>query len=242
LPPPRVFRQLDLDLVPDLQESGSCPRQLRSESRALRVGRAINDAVFAERDFSAALSPQVITKSLPGVEGVDAMVATGHQHLAVTHDHGVACFDKQGSLPAPKNDFPSKMSSNDFWRAFIEPKNPDGTANCGNINRHLNFSGNAISCDPEAYPPNWPCVDEFYDTRSLDDSASRRFVILSQARHNLGLKGHPNNPGGSLEGYVRRYLAFAVSRTETPRNGLHQYMATGSNHRDWPACPSQATR
>ncbi len=33
---------------------------------------------------------------------------------------------------------------------------------------------------------------------------------------------------------VRRYAAFAVSKTEDPRDGFHQYMITENNTRDWP--------
>lgn len=35
-------------------------------------------------------------------------------------------------------------------------------------------------------------------------------------------------------GLTRRYIAFAISKSEDPRDGFHQYFITESNVRDWP--------
>ena len=63
-------------------------------------------------------------------------------------------------------------------------------------------------------------INEFYDTRVDYDPVSKRFAILSAARE-----------GGSPD---TRFYAFAVSKTEDPRDGFHQYMTTETNYRDFP--------
>jgi hypothetical protein len=63
-------------------------------------------------------------------------------------------------------------------------------------------------------------ISEFYDTRVAYDAATKRFAILSAAR----------KPGTT----DTRFFAFAVSKTEDPRDGFHQYMTTESNYRDFP--------
>lgn len=174
------------------------------------------------------LSPRPALEFTPDVEGVDPMVAVGEEFLVVTQDHRIAFFAKSGELLEEKGGFPVRMSATAFFSAFVAPENPDGTANLDNINRYLNFpQGAPIQCDVSDPTPDFPCVEEFYDTRSMYDPFHERFVILSAARHHLW----PSQEHGE---FSRRFIAIAVSRTEDPRDGFHQWMPTWSNVRDWP--------
>ena len=55
---------------------------------------------------------------------------------------------------------------------------------------------------------------------AANSPVSKRFAILSAARE-----------GGTPD---TRFYAFAVSKTEDPRDGFHQYMTTETNYRDFP--------
>ncbi len=189
----------------------------------------------AERIESALKSPKPALDFLPGIEGVDAGIAVGHKYLMVAQDHNLAFFDKEGKPLPSKAGFPTSMSTNTFFGGFIAPNNADGTQNYHNINRYLGFPRTApIQCDWQAQPLVFPCVNEFYDARVLYDSASRRFFVLAAARHQLWVGNEQSNPGGIYDALVRRYVAFAVSKTEDPRDGFHQYMLLESNRADWP--------
>jgi len=109
------------------------------------------------------------------------------------------------------------------------------------------------------FAPFDACVNEFYDARALYDAVHKRFILLAQARNTIGIwteqkldspfdstqtwrqyftsKGYTNAEIENLVKFsalARRYLAFAVSRTEDPRDGFHQYIFTESNYADWP--------
>jgi len=226
---PGVVRQTDPMVI---DREGHRPAARPPEHIATEV---IDRAIANVEDLRDALrltptssSPGFSLKFAPGVEGVDPMVAVGKEYLVVTQDHRIAFFDRQGKPLPPTGRFPVEMTANSFFRAFIAPKNPDGSPNLHNINRYLNFPEDApIQCDLSDTTPQFPCVNEFYDTRALYDPFHNRFIILSAARHQLW----PNNPNGEL---TRRYFAVAVSKTEDPRDGFRQWMLTWSNPRDWP--------
>jgi hypothetical protein len=207
-----------------------------SDEARLKASGPTVDAQIAERIVALSkLSPAPAAKFIPGVEGVDAGIAVGNQYVIVAHDHRIAFFDKSGNPLPGKDGFATNLSATAFFGAFLAPTMEDGSVNYDNINRYLQFPADAaLKCDPDESPPKFPCVDEFYDTRVLFDPASKRFVILSAARHQLWRGDSATNPGGQYDALTRRYVAFAVSRTEDPRDGFHQYMLTESNYRDWP--------
>jgi hypothetical protein len=140
-----------------------------------------------------------------------------------------------------------------FLKAFLAETNADGSFNESNINHYLGFPK---PCDSPDYPQTSSgkrfCIDSFYDTRVSFDATSKRFFIISNSRHPLwaaakyeaedsyGTCGVYTNSSGVNVGtddycdLVRRYIAFAVSKTEDPRDGFHQYMITESNNRDFP--------
>lgn len=217
----------------------------QSESRPRRPPAKPPGKSPQGQDGSGAPTPPSSLSFNPGVEGVDPMIAVGNQYVIITQDHKIAFFDKQGQPLTGKGGFDTSMSATDFFAGFWTPKNGDGTVNQNNINLHLGFPKNPpTKCDATADPPATPCINEFYDTRVLFDPASRRFFILSAARHPIWFNDPNTNPPvidrstlkvkGKYDALVRRYFAFAISKTEDPRDGFYQYMSTESNVADWP--------
>jgi hypothetical protein len=82
------------------------------------------------------------------------------------------------------------------------------------------------SCDPNIETQT-PCIHEFYDTRVAYDPTIHRFIILSAVRH-------PVSQDGINDLIVRRFFAFAISRSEDPRDGFDTYISTENNYSDWP--------
>ncbi|HEX6737841.1 MAG TPA: hypothetical protein VF310_06210 [Vicinamibacteria bacterium] len=171
----------------------------------------------------------------PTTQGVDPMIAVGEDYVVVTQDHAVEFLYKRDGTGHHAGDrLPSKggeatyLSSRDFFAAFLAPTHADGTPNRNNINRYLRLPPDT---DPEKQCSGSfvgdPCINEFYDTRVAYDPYRRRFVILSAARG-------PVWTGEGRDRAVRRFFAIAVSKTEDPRDGFHQWMTTESNYADWP--------
>lgn len=180
-----------------------------------------------------------------GLHGVDPMIAVGKNFMIVTQDHAIEFRDSTGNPLMFKDAMghptmkPISMPAKDFFGSFLDP----GNTHC--INKHLNLesfiaAAHASGFDPElagwqtdinAKPFSYKTllVNEFYDTRVLFDRKSKRFFILSAARNGItSLAKH-------LKGLAdRHYYAFAVSISEDPRDGFHQYMVTDTNAVDWP--------
>lgn len=98
------------------------------------------------------------------------------------------------------------------------PTNLSSTAFFQGFINATNTDGSPNANDINAISPT--TISEFYDTRVTYDPVTKRFVILSAARQ----------PSTS----VIRYFAFAISKTQDPRDGFFQYMTTESNYRDFP--------
>ena len=91
----------------------------------------------------------------------------------------------------------------------------------------------SVHCDPAApWPGPPPCFDEFFDTRVYFDRTSRRFFILSVARATKEVNGKPVSTAQNP--LVRRYWAFAVSKSEDPSAGFYQWMMTEAHWTDFP--------
>ena len=149
-------------------------------------------------------SPPVLKQFDVPVDGVDPMLAVGHQFIVATQDHAIVFLDRDGNvLPSKSGEPQSPFSATAFFAHFLDEKNPDGSQNLNNIN---------------LYSPRH--INEFYDTRVDYDPVSQKFAILSAARES-----------GSAD---TRFYAFAVSKTGDPRDGFHQYMTTETNYRDFP--------
>jgi len=218
------------------KERSSAPRLSRTQRNLLTERGSVGRLRVPQRATDST-SPQWSFRFQPGVEGVDPMVAVGEKSVVVTQDHRIAFFDKQGNPLQPKFGVPTNVSATNFFRAFWAPKLKDGTVNQSNINLHLGAA--SAACDATVDPPSSPCIWEWYDTKVLYDRITKRFVILAPARNlwkNTTKPGY-ENPNGIWNDLARRYFAFAVSRTQDPRDGFHQYMTmgiAGSNYSDGP--------
>ena len=149
-------------------------------------------------------SPAWLNRFFPPVAGVDPMLAVGHTFMVVTHDHAIVFLDKNGAV------LPTKAG---------EPQSPfAATAFFQRFLDEKNPDGSDNLDCINRYSPHK--INEFYDTRVDYDAVSKRFAILSAARM-----------GGTKD---TRYYAFAVSKSEDPRDGFHQYMTTETNYRDFP--------
>jgi hypothetical protein len=207
------------------------------------------DEPTADRAPTSSPLPTLVFE--PGVEGVDPMIAVGFNYIIVTQDHRIAFFDKEGK-PLPKKDTEVNLSTTEFFSTFLKGKLPDGSRNEHSIQRHTGFPpGGALTayppgtnCDPDAsWPAISPCINEFFDTRVHFDPASRRFFILAAARpykcvNNLGEHLDCDKGGTKVSTIAnplaRRYWAFAVSRSEDPRDGFYQWMTTEAHWFDFP--------
>jgi hypothetical protein len=172
----------------------------------------------------------------------DILLAVSEHFMIYVRGGGNIMFlDKAGNLLQSKNGESVSLSANDFFEGFIRNKNLSGTINQHNINRHLGIRtdvGVPEFCDP-TLPPKKPCINTFYDARVHYDRGTKRFFILAHS-HN----GDPSvqktiydinsKEMVSSDYLTRRYIAFAVSKTEDPRDGFYQYMTTDSIYADWP--------
>ncbi len=167
------------------------------------------------RDFfkSLVLSPVPTLVFEPTItQTIDPHIAAGRNYLVITNYDDIGYFDKNGVQLAPKaGGLPTRLNADVFFGAFFDP-----------INQEMGLSNKS-----SAYQ-----INEFYDLRVIYDDNSRRFLIIAAARNQLWFND-PNTPD-NMEPFARRLVAFAVSKTEDPRDGFYQYMTTENNYRDWP--------
>lgn len=201
----------------------------------------------------AGQGPFFANKFFPGIEGVDPMIAVGFKYIVVSQQTRIAFFDKSGNQIHVNGDWTFKI--NNFFSSFLEGRRQDGSPNEHCINRHTQFPPHGpylyppccVNCDPDAKDPNGkplpPCIREFYDTRVHFDPVSRRFFIFAPARPWKVVKGLQATAYDDPEGtntnkednlFNRRYWAFAVSKTEDPRDGFYQWMSTEAYIADGP--------
>jgi hypothetical protein len=193
----------------------------------------------------------------PGIEGVDPMIAVGFKYIIVTQQGEIAFFDKLGGQLKDRDGNWVKLTTLQFFSGFLAGRRSDGSRNEHCINRHTGFPPHgrmpdyppSVNCDPDAADVNGrplpPGVREFYDTRVHFDPESRRFFIFAPAR-TTKLISKATNLKCSKEGgdcvntnkrdnpFNRRYWAVAVSKTEDPRDGFHQWMSTEAYIADGP--------
>jgi hypothetical protein len=226
-------------------------KQLDDDSD-LPVHRRPQDGLNDEAsDAASESSPAFSTPIYPASGALDPMLAVGNQYLIVSDTGSLAFYDKQGHLLPDKNGMPGKVSTATFFSGFVAKTNADGSLNERNINLYLGFPK---PCDSPDYPQTDTgkrfCISQFYDTRVYFDPTSKRFFIVCNSRHRLYIGDSVKNEYGTCGKYVdsdgnnvptnqycdltRRYVAFAVSKTEDPRDGFYQYILTETNYRDWP--------
>ncbi len=168
---------------------------------------------FAEVLNSPSKSPAASLVVEPSISNtIDPHIAAGRYYLVIMDYDDIGFFDKSGSLLAPKaNGLPTRINADIFFQSFFDP-----------INELL-----GLDKKEAVYQ-----VNEFYDLRVIYDDNSRRFYIIAAARNQLWIADE--NTPDDMEKFSRRLVAFAVSKTEDPRDGFYQYMTTENNYRDWP--------
>ncbi|MES2772534.1 MAG: hypothetical protein V4722_00025 [Bacteroidota bacterium] len=145
-------------------------------------------------------------------QSIDPHVAAGRNYLVMTNYDDIGFYDKNGALLARKaGGLETHLNADVFFAAFFDP-----------INDLLGLSRKGAEYQ----------INEFYDLRVIYDDNSRRFIIVSAARNQLWINS--DNIPDNKEPFARRLVAFAVSKTEDPRDGFYQYMTTENNYRDWP--------
>ncbi|HEX6189155.1 MAG TPA: hypothetical protein VFZ40_13835 [Pyrinomonadaceae bacterium] len=194
---------------------------------------------------------------------LDPMIAVGHRFIILSDTGSIAFYDKRGNLLPTKNGVPTHFTTEEFFGGFVAKTNADGSFNDRNINLYLGFP-KPCDTYPQTRYGNHFCFDDFYDTRVQFDPATRRFFIMSNSRHQLSEeKGRicmtynvalsqitdtsdcVNKNDDSINDLCkltsdeycdlpRRLVAFAVSKTDDPRDGFHQYILTENEFRDWP--------
>ncbi|HLK13905.1 MAG TPA: hypothetical protein VKT78_03790, partial [Fimbriimonadaceae bacterium] len=159
-----------------------------------------------------------------GSTGFDPAIAVGDQYVLVINDHMISFFDRNGNQLPSKAGGATAMSSTDFFKTFWQSKLANGQPNPNNINTHLAYNPNILHPDPNGDLSQLGMINEWYDSRCCFDPVSHRFFYLSAARNQLWFNDPKSNPGGKYDTCVRRYYAFAVSKTEDPRDGFNMWM------------------
>ena len=228
------------------------PEATRSPTYA-KVDEEVTDG-GGMKPFQPSISHAVF---YPGMSRPDAMVAVGFNHVIVSNAANIAFFDKKtGDQLQSKNGEPTKLSTTEFFWTFVTGTRADGSRNEHSINRHLALPTDPPStyppnhtCDPDASGPALnPCINAFFDTRvhfHPTGPSTGRFFIVAETRgdKNITSSGAPCDPDVDPDCHNinmqanqlnRRYFAFAVSRTEDPRDGFYQWMTTEPHLFDWP--------
>ena len=197
-----------------------------------------------DQDDGTSGAPALSAPWVPGVEGIDAMVSVGFDFVIVSQDHAIGFFDKQMNLLGT-------ATSKEFFGTLLTGTSADGSPNEDCINRHLGCEpgsavatyppGPTVYCDPEASGRRPVCIsgnDAFFDMRSHFDPTSRRFFVAASVRSGckcvLPTTGECTdnddkagiNTNKADNPLVRRYFAFAISKTEDPRDGFDQWITT----------------
>lgn len=239
-------------------------RQPQGERQKQIRGNAKIDKDIIDGLDTQSFQPSVPTSVKPRLASPDAMIAVGFNHFIVSNAGTIVFFDKKTMkrLDSKKGE-PTRLPTTDFFATFITGKPALVLHNEHSINRHLALPPNPPhtyrpyhTCDPDNPKPTVPCINSFFDTRIYfhrTGPSTGRFFIAAEARaepkaiDSSGAEcdtcskdppsdGDPdcqnlNMPANQLN---RRYFAFAVSKTEDPRDGFYQWMTTEPHILDWP--------
>ena len=149
-------------------------------------------------------------------------IAVGTKYLLVISGGGLIEFrDRSGNRLKSKHGEKTTLSANELFECFVKDEGNH------NINRHLNRPTNVTYYSKAN-------IDTFYDTRTFFDHSSKRFFIVTNSRKQGLLYKDTTAYPTPRDLMVRRYLAFAVSKTEDPRDGFHLYITTENACFDWP--------
>lgn len=166
----------------------------------------------------------------PTITGVDPMIAAGDEFLIVSQDHRLAFYQKDGTQLG------SDISSTDFFQDMIDAANDNQFSWLGDAPHKVTDACNTDS-GGEDYSKRW--LNEAYDTRVVYEPVNKRFIIVSAVRNTVWrYKANANyNAGASsnvCDKWAVRIFAFAISKTNDPRDGFYKWYWTKNNYRDWP--------
>jgi hypothetical protein len=181
--------------------------------------------------------------------GSDPQIAVSEHFIVATTSGTVAFFDKQGNQ-LPRKSFlgmslPTRMRATTLFAPLLEPflrgtdGQPDpGQPNPDDINRHLGTQNGYpwLICTPDT-PVQDGCISEAYDTRVTYDRERKLFWIVSALRDRVwgeNFEHCDTKICARLSSHIpRRFVGVAVSLTEDPRDGFHEFVVL-DEYADWP--------
>jgi hypothetical protein len=159
----------------------------------------------------------------------DPQVTASHKYIIAYTSYTYAFYDRATGQPLVQTGcVPLKGDFTDFFAPLLLAKDSTGAQNASNIN--LEAPQTPIACDVndiDKCPGS--CVNEVYDPHAYferDGSGSGRWWIEAQGRNQMWTdqaagKCTANGPQPDAS---RRYIFVAVSKTENPNDGFHQYV------------------
>jgi hypothetical protein len=172
-------------------------------------------------------TPATSVQFYPDLGSVDPMIAAGHNYLIACSGGKFSFYDKTGQLLTEKpGGIKVTWFATDFFDWIIELANKNSFASLKNLP-----SSFLTSCRDDGNVSTTTQLSQAYDSRIIYEPVHKRFIILSAIRNTLWR-------GASFpilcNQYATRVFAFAVSKTEDPRDGFHMWYWTKNNYRDWP--------
>jgi len=169
---------------------------------------------------------------------IDPQVMASYKYVLVFGSSSFTFYDRATGQPlAASGCVPVSGTFRDLFAPLILDKDSTGAANADSIN--LQAPQTPITCDIhdiDKCPGS--CVNEIYDARARfvrDGSGSGRWWIEVQGRNKMYttdvFSGCTAN--GIQPDAARRYLMVAVSKTENPNDGFHEYVVV-RDYADFP--------
>ena len=211
--------------------------ELRSRIKSIKIPReaTVNSSIYEGDPVRTSTSKSL---RLSRDSGPDPMVAVGDNFMVVSQTDWIAFYDKDGYPLIPQNPV---IQTTDFFSAFLQKSLNDGSPNPNDVNAYFDIPENISECCTSNPDPEFR-IDRAYDTRVLYSERYDRFIILAALRNQVYKKSLFGSDECSIsdseldvcEQGAIRLVAFAISKTEDPRDGFYQYVKLENNYRDFP--------
>jgi hypothetical protein len=168
----------------------------------------------------------------------DPQVIASYKYVLVYGSSRYTFYDRATGQPLTASGcVPVNGTFRDLFAPLILDKDSTGAANADNIN--LQAPQTPIACDIhdiDKCPGS--CVNQIYDARAYferDGSGSGHWWIEVQGRNEMYTTDiFDDCPANGIQPEAaRRYLMVAVSKTENPNDGFHEYVLT-RDYADFP--------
>jgi hypothetical protein len=168
----------------------------------------------------------------------DPQVISSPKYLLVYGASTYTFYDRATKKPLVQTEcVPMSGAFTDLFAPLLLAADKSGAANADSIN--LQAPQKPIACDIhdiDKCPGS--CINEAYDARAFfdrDGAGSGRWWIEVQARNQMWTTttGGSCTANGIQPDESRRYLMVAVSKTENPNDGFHEY-ALARDYADFP--------